>query len=271
MSLIKTDKEIVLMRESCGIVSNVLKYIKQFIQEGITTREIDRIAEDYILSEGGKPAFKGYRKFPATLCISVNEQVVHGIPGDRKLNYGDIVSVDVGVLKNGYYGDSAFTYEVCEASAKAKKLIKITRESLYKGIEKAIAGNELNDISSAVQNHAEGSGFGVVRELVGHGIGKKLHEEPAVPNFYSPEKKFRLYKGMTLAIEPMINYGTYEVETLSDGWTVVTKDNEPSAHFEHTVLITNGAKTKPSTAFHNFCNPADIYEFLFKFEFTGFY
>jgi len=245
MSLIKSDKEIELIRESCKIVRDVLIYLKTFIKVGAKTSELDSIAEEFILSKDGYPAFKGYgrrkNKFPASLCISINEEVVHGIPSDsRILNDGDIVSIDVGVKKNGYFGDGAYTFEVGNVSEKKKRLIKITEESLYKGIEKAIDGNTINDISCAVQNYVEGSGFGVVRELVGHGIGKNLHEEPPIPNFYSPGNTLKLNKGMVLAIEPMVNYGSFSVITKEDGWTVVTSDGEPSAHFEHTILITNG-------------------------------
>ncbi len=246
MSLIKSEKEIELMRESNMIVAETLRYIKSFIKEGITTQELDREIEFFILSKNSIPAFKGYggsrrrKGFPASACISINEEVVHGIPSQRKLKSGDIVSVDVGVLKNGYFGDSAFTFSVGDVSEKKQKLMKVTEESLYKGISKAIAGNVINDISVAVQTHVEGSGYGVVRDLVGHGIGKSLHEEPAVPNFYSPASNLKLRAGMTIAIEPMVNYGDYAVKTLSDGWTIVTQDGEPSAHYEHTILITDG-------------------------------
>ncbi|MBI5403702.1 MAG: type I methionyl aminopeptidase [Ignavibacteriae bacterium] len=244
MSLVKSEKEIELIRASCKIVANVLTYIKDFIKEGTTTFEIDRLIEEFILKSGGYPAFKGYgsgkNKYPASSCISVNEEVVHGIPAERKLVNGDIVSVDVGVLKDGFYGDAAYTFEVGEVSAKKKRLLNVTRESLYKGISQARDGNELNDIASAVQDYVEGSGYGVVRDLCGHGIGSHLHEEPAVLNYYNPKNRFRIVKGMTIAIEPMVNYGTYAIKTLKDGWTTVTKDKEPSAHFEHTVLVTDG-------------------------------
>ena len=243
MSLIKSEKEIALIRESCEIVRDVLKHLKSFIKEGISTIELDTIAEEFIISRNGYPAFKGYgnrhQKFPASLCISINEEVVHGIPSkDRYLINGDIVSVDVGVKKNGYFGDGAFTFEVGEINEKKKKLLKITEESLYKGINKAIEGNVINDISCAIQNYVEGSGFGVVRELVGHGIGKHLHEEPPIPNYYSPANNMKLRSGMVLATEPMVNYGSFSVVTKNDGWTVVSSDGEPSAHFEHTIVIT---------------------------------
>jgi len=245
MPLIKSEKEIDLMRESNRIVAEALKYIESFVKAGITTKELDEEIENYILRNTGKPAFKGYggtrkrKGFPASACISINEEVVHGIPSDRKLITGDIVSIDTGVLKDGYYGDSAYTFAVGEISTKKRNLLKITEESLYKGISKATAGNSINDIAVAIQTYVEGSGYGVVRELVGHGIGKNLHEEPAVPNFYCAGSNFKLRAGMTIAIEPMVNYGTFGVKTLSDGWTIVTRDGEPSAHFEHTILITD--------------------------------
>jgi methionyl aminopeptidase len=245
MSLIKTTSEIDKIRESCKIVSQVLKYIGGFIKEGITTLELDKIAEEFITSKNAYPAFKGYgnkkKKFPATLCVSINNEVVHGIPrNDRFLKSGDIVSVDVGVLKNGYYGDAAYTYKVGDISPRNQKLLKVTEESLYKGIEQAISGSYINDVSCAIQNYVEGSGYSVVRELVGHGIGEKLHEDPAIPNYYNPNNIVKLQKGMVLAIEPMVNYGTYEVKEKADGWTVITKDGEPSAHFEHTICVTDG-------------------------------
>ena len=244
MGLIKTNHEIELMRVSCRIVGEVLLYIKDFIKPGVTTKQLDTLVEDFILSKGATPAFKGYggsrgvKPFPAAACISVNEQVVHGIPGDRILDDGDIVSIDVGAKKDGYFGDGAYTFEVGEVSEQTKKLLKVTEESLYQGISQAIAGNTTNDIGVAIQTYCEGYGYGVVRSLVGHGIGSNLHEEPAVPNYYSPRNNFKLKPGMTIAIEPMINYGTYKVVQLSDGWTVETADGKPSAHFEHTILIT---------------------------------
>lgn len=245
MGLIKTNKEIDLMRESCKIVSEVLKHIKHYIKPGVRTIELDSEIEKFIVSRDAIPAFKGYggnkkiKPFPAAACISINDEVVHGIPGERELEEGDIVSVDVGVKKNGYFGDSAYTFAVGEISGKKEKLLRITEESLYLGIAEARAGNVVSDISYAIQEYCESNGFGVVRVLVGHGIGKNLHEEPAVPNFYSRGYSLELREGMTIAIEPMINYGTHEVITLNDNWTVVTKDNEPSAHFEHTILITD--------------------------------
>jgi methionyl aminopeptidase len=241
MGMIKNENEIRKIKESSKIVAEVFEYIRDFIKVGITTNEIDRLIEEYILSKNAIPAFKGYKvngkAFPASACISVNEEVVHGIPGSRILKDGDIISIDVGVYKDGYFGDSAYTFAVGQISPKKEKLLKVTEESLYRGIEQAIEGNEINDIACAIQSYAEGSGFGVVRELVGHGIGKKLHEEPTVPNFYSPGVKQKLYEGMVLAIEPMINYGTYKVYLKNDGWTIITKDHEPSAHFEHTIVV----------------------------------
>jgi methionyl aminopeptidase len=244
MALIKSSNEIDLIRENCKIVSEAFSYISGYIKEGITTGEIDKLIEEFILSKDAYPAFKGYKVkkniFPSSSCISVNEEVVHGLPGKRVLKEGDIVSIDIGVKKNGYYGDGAHTFAVGEISAKKAKLMKITEESLYKGIAMAVEGNEVSDISTAIQNYVEGSGYGIVRELVGHGIGKNLHEDPAIPNFYSAGSNQKLCEGMVLAIEPMVNYGTYKVYQKNDGWTIVTKDEEPSAHFEHTVLVRKG-------------------------------
>jgi len=242
--LIKTPGEIEAIRESSSIVAGVLSYTEKFLNPGITTLEIDKIVEDYIKSKDGIPAFKGYKVhkniFPASSCISINEEVVHGIPGSRKLVEGDIVSIDVGVKKNGYYGDGAKTYAVGEVSPAKKKLLKIAEESLYLGLENATDGNYINDVSLAIQQHVEAAGFSVVRDLVGHGIGKELHEEPPIPNYYHNGYRTRFKEGMTVAIEPMVNYGTYKVKVLGDKWTYVTADGKPSAHFEHSVLITKG-------------------------------
>ncbi|MFI5211981.1 MAG: type I methionyl aminopeptidase [Ignavibacteria bacterium] len=242
--MIKTASEIVAIRESCSIVAGVLSYIEKFLNPGITTLEIDEIIEDYILSKDAVPAFKGYKVhkniFPASSCISINEQVVHGIPGSRKLIEGDIVSIDVGSKKNGYYGDGAKTYAIGEVTPSKKKLMKVTQESLYLGLENARDGNFINDVSLAIQQHVEAAGFSVVRDLVGHGIGKDLHEEPPIPNYYNNGYRNKFSEGMTVAIEPMVNYGTYKVKILSDKWTYVTADGEPSAHFEHSVLIKKG-------------------------------
>jgi methionyl aminopeptidase len=241
--LIKSAAEIELIRHSCQIVAGVLNFIEKYLKQGITTKEIDSLIEDYILSKDAIPAFKGYtvnkNVFPASSCISINEEVVHGIPGQRTLKDGDIVSIDVGVKKNDYYGDGAKTFAIGEVSDGKKKLMKITEESLFKGIENATDGGYVNDVSLAIQQHVQSNGFSVVRELVGHGIGKKLHEEPPIPNYYYSGNRFRFKAGMTVAIEPMVNYGTFKVKVLDDRWTYVTQDGEPSAHFEHSILITN--------------------------------
>lgn len=242
--MIKNALEIEAIRESCSIVAGVLSYIGKFLNPGITTLEIDELVEDFIRSKDGVPAFKGYKVhkniFPASACISINEQVVHGIPGSRKLIEGDIVSIDCGVKKNGYFGDGAKTFAIGEISPAKKKLMKITEESLYLGLDEASDGKYINDVSLAIQQHVESAGFSIVRDLVGHGIGKQLHEEPPIPNYYHNGYKTRFKEGMTVAIEPMVNYGTYKVKVLSDKWTYVTADGEPSAHFEHAVLITKG-------------------------------
>jgi len=242
--LVKTPGEITAIRESNKIVAGVLSYIEKFLNPGITTLEIDDLVEDYIKSRGGVPAFKGYKVhkniFPASSCISINEEVVHGIPGSRKLLEGDIVSIDVGVKKNDYYGDGAKTFAIGEISPAKKKLMKIAEESLYLGLENATDGNFINDVSMAIQQHVEAAGFSVVRDLVGHGIGRELHEEPPIPNYYNSGYRAKFKEGMTVAIEPMVNYGTYKVKVLGDKWTYVTADGKPSAHFEHSVLITKG-------------------------------
>lgn len=232
------------MREACRIVAEVLRLIGQQVRPGVTTGELDAVAEQYIRSRGGEPAFKGYgpsdNPFPATLCTSVNEEVVHGIPGRRVLKDGDLVSVDVGVVKDGWYGDAAKTFAVGTVSAETQRLLRVTEESLNLGIEAMRAGHRVHDISSAVQVHVEDAGFSVVRDLCGHGVGKELHEEPSVPNFGKKGTGVALVDGMTLAIEPMVNAGGWQVQVLEDGWTVVTKDGKPSAHFEHTVALVNG-------------------------------
>ena len=242
--MVKTPGEIIAIRESNKIVAGVLSYIEKFLNPGITTLEIDDLVEDYIKSRGGVPAFKGYKVhkniFPASSCISINEEVVHGIPGSRKLLEGDIVSIDVGVKKNDYYGDGAKTFAIGEISPAKKKLMKIAEESLYLGLENATDGNYINDVSMAIQQHVEAAGFSVVRDLVGHGIGRELHEEPPIPNYYNSGYRAKFKEGMTVAIEPMVNYGTYKVKVLGDKWTYVTADGKPSAHFEHSVLITKG-------------------------------
>lgn len=238
MIVLKSEDEIKRMSESCRIVAEVLEGIKKNISPGISTKEIDEFAESYIISKGARPAFKGYRGYPASVCTSVNEQVVHGIPSVEKLRDGDIISLDIGVFYKGFYGDAAVTFPVGSVSGQAMKLIQVTERSLGAGLEKAVAGNRLSDISSAVQGCVEAEGFSIVRSFVGHGIGRELHEEPQIPNFGKPGEGPELRPGMTLAVEPMVNAGGWEVIILNDGWTAVTKDRSLSAHFEHTVAIT---------------------------------
>ena len=241
MIFLKSENEINKLRESAQLVSQTLAEVAKYVKPGNTTYKLDQVAEEFIRKNNAKPAFKGYgdrrNPFPATLCISINEQVVHGIPGDYKLQVGDIVSVDCGVNKNGYFGDSAYTFIVESVEPETKKLLITTIESLYKGIDKSIHGNKIGDISQAIQQHCEISGFGVVRDLVGHGLGKNLHEEPSVPNFGKSGTGPRLRSGMVLAIEPMITLGSARVKTLTDKWTVVTADGSVSAHYEHDVVI----------------------------------
>lgn len=239
MILVKSSTEIEYMRESGKIVAKVHSVLKDMIKPGITTKELDEIAERIILEHGAQPAFKGYGGFPATICASVNEEVVHGIPGDRMLREGDIISIDVGALKNGYYGDSAKTYPVGQISTKAEKLIRVTRESFYEGLKFCKVGYRLSDVSHAIQMHVEAEGFSVVRDYVGHGIGASLHEDPQIPNYGPAGKGPRLSAGMVLAIEPMINAGRFSVRVLGDNWTVVTADGSLSAHYEHTIVITD--------------------------------
>jgi methionyl aminopeptidase len=238
--IIKSPREIEQLKKSNAIVAEVFQKLKEAIVPGITTKELDQITEEMILSRGATPAFKGYRGFPATLCISINEEVVHGIPGQRRLKEGDIVSLDVGANLNGYFGDAAITLPVGEVDLMAKRLLEVTEKAIYIGIDKAKEGNRLFDISYAIQTWVESNGFSVVRDFVGHGIGKDLHEEPQIPNFGSPHQGPRLEKGMVFALEPMVNEGTYGVRILSDGWTVVTADGKRSAHFEHSIVITDG-------------------------------
>jgi methionyl aminopeptidase len=238
MIIIKSGREIEYLRDAGRIVAETLAKVKAAAVVGITTFELDRIAEEYIRSCGAVPSFKGYNGFPGSICTSVNEEVVHGIPGLRKLKNGDNVSIDCGAVINGYNGDAAITVAIGELNADIQNLLDVTEESLYKGIAQALVGNRLSDISHAVQVHAESHGYGVVRDLVGHGIGRDMHEDPQIPNYGNPDRGPRLKSGMALAIEPMINLGTYEVETLDDGWTVVTGDAKRSAHFEHTIIIT---------------------------------
>lgn len=238
---IKTENQIAKMRRAGQLLAKTEELIAKAIAPGVTTAYLDQLAEDYIRSQGGIPSFKGYGGFPATLCTSVNEEVVHGIPGKRILKEGDILSVDMGCILEGYHGDMARTYAVGEISAEAKKLIEVTKQSFFKGIKFAKEGNHLNDIGSAIQKYVEENGFSVVRAYVGHGIGKELHEAPEIPNFRTLSKGVQLKKGMTLAIEPMVNVGDYNVRLLKDGWTTVTKDGKYAAHYENTILITDGA------------------------------
>lgn len=238
MIIIKSPREVEQLKRSNVIVAEVFGKLKGMIVPGVTTRELDQVAEDYIRLKGARPAFKGYRGFPASLCTSINEEVVHGIPGQRRLKEGDIIGLDVGVNYQGYFGDAAITFPVGEVDAEAKRLLEVTEKALYIGIEKAKAGNRLFDISYAIQKWVESHGFSVVRDFVGHGIGRELHEDPQVPNFGAPHQGPRLEKGMVFSLEPMVNEGVYEVRVLSDGWTVVTADGKRSAHFEHTIAVT---------------------------------
>ena len=236
----KTEEEIDLVRESSLLVAKTHAEIASFIKPGVTSLSLDKIAEEFIRDNGGVPAFKGYNGFPCTLCISPNEQIVHGIPNNNPLEDNSILSVDCGVVMNGFYGDSAFTYEVGDVDLDVKKLLKITKESLYKGIDQAIVGNRIGDISHAIQSHSEEHGYGVVRELVGHGLGKSLHESPEVPNYGKRGSGLKLKKGLVIAIEPMINMGTRKILQHNDGWTITTIDKKPSAHFEHTIVVREG-------------------------------
>lgn len=235
---IKNEREIGLMRVSCGVAASVLDEVSSFITPGVTTREIDQFAAARIKHYGGKSAFLGYKGYPCHTCISVNEQVVHGLAGDHRVQFGDLVSLDVGVVVDGFIGDNARTVIVGGCDLAAQKLIDVTEKALYEGISQACPGNRVTDISRAVQTFVERHGFSVVREFVGHGVGRTMHEEPQVPNFVDPRSNQKLRAGLTIAIEPMVNAGRAEVKVLKDGWTVVTADGCPSAHFEHTVLIT---------------------------------
>lgn len=239
MIYIRSPKEVAKIGTSSRIVADTLALIGEEIRPGITTRRLDHLAEDYIRSCDAQPAFKGYNGFPATICTSIDEEVVHGIPGKRELREGEIIGIDVGVLKDGYYGDAAYTFAVGRVDETRQSLMNVTEESLYIGIEQARSGNHLSDIGHAIQTYVESQGFSVVRTLVGHGIGTQLHEAPEVPNYGDPGRGPLLKTGMCLAIEPMVNAGTFEVEPLADGWTIVTKDHKPSAHYEHTIAITD--------------------------------
>ncbi len=237
MIFYKTDEEIETIREGAVILGRAHAEVAKVIKPGVTTKFLDSVAFEYIKSNFAEPSFKGYNEFPASLCISVNDQVVHGIPGDYTLKDGDIVSIDCGVFYKGFHSDSAYTYAVGEVEEKTRHLLKVTKESLYKAIENAIVGNRIGDIAYAVQAHAENEGFSIVRELVGHGVGKMLHEGPEVPNYGKRGKGVKLEEGMVLAIEPMINLGRKNIVQEGDGWTIRTADRKPSAHFEHTVAI----------------------------------
>ena len=238
MISIKSSRDLKLMREACIISARALKLGGEAVQPGVTTEEIDRIIRKYIESQGAKPNFLNYGGFPASACISVNETVIHGIPGHRVIKEGDIVSIDTGAIIHGFNGDNAATFAAGKVSAEAQALMDATRESLYEGIKAARPGNRVGDIGAAVQRYVEMRGYSVVRQFVGHGVGTDLHEDPSVPNFGTPGRGPKLLPGMTIAIEPMVNAGTHEVRILGDGWTTVTKDGRLSAHFEHTVAIT---------------------------------
>ncbi|HET6245813.1 MAG: type I methionyl aminopeptidase [Bacteroidetes bacterium] len=233
----KSKEEIELLRESSLLVGKTLAEVAKAIRPGITSLDLDKIAEQFILDNNAKPGFKDYNGFPNSLCISVNEQVVHGIPNKKELRDGDIISVDCGVLKNGFYGDSAYTFAIGEVKPEILKLLRVTKECLLLGIEHAVVGARMGDIGSAIQDHAEKNGFSVVRELVGHGLGKNLHESPEVPNYGKKGRGIKLQEGLVLAIEPMINLGRKEVMQDKDGWTIITADRFPSAHFEHDVAV----------------------------------
>jgi methionyl aminopeptidase len=236
---LKSTKEIDTMRGASRIVAEILIELRESIREGATTADMDKIAEDLTLKKKAKPAFKGYRGFPASLCISVNDQVVHGIPSPKRvLKNGDIVGLDFGVIYDGYYGDAAMTVAIGQISPEVAHLVKVTEQCLYKAIEQAIPGNFISDISAAVQRLADANGFGIVREFCGHGIGRSLHEDPPVLNYVQDGKGPKIKPGLVLAIEPMINLGSDKVKVLEDGWTVITSDGKPSAHFEHTIAIT---------------------------------
>ena len=238
MITIKSPREIELLRIAGEITGSTHNYLKPYIKPGITTKELDTLAEEYILSRNATPSFKGYDGFPGTVCISINEEVVHGIPGNRKLKEGDIVTLDIGACYKGYHGDSAWTYAVGKISDEKQKLMDVTKESLFKGLEQVKAGNRIGDIGHAVQEYAESFGYGVVRELVGHGVGTDVHEEPDVPNYGKAHTGPILKEGMVIAVEPMITMGDKAICILDDDWTIITQDEKPAAHFEHTVVVT---------------------------------
>ena len=238
MISIKSEREIELLRIAGNIVHETREYLKPFIKEGITTKELDRLAEEFIRSKGATPSFKGLNDFPGTICASINQEVVHGIPGKRKLRNGDIISIDIGACFKGYHGDSAWTFAVGNISPKKKELMEHTRESLFKGLEQIKPGNRIGDISHAIEEHAKKYNLGVIRELVGHGVGTKVHEEPDVPNYGEAGRGPVLKEGMVLAVEPMLTLGRRDICILDDDWTIETVDNSPAAHFEHTVVVT---------------------------------
>jgi methionyl aminopeptidase len=239
MIILKSQEEIEKIALSCRIVAKTLDYLRDKVNPGITTREIERLAEDFIRANNAMPAFKGYKGYPASICASVNNEVIHGIPSNRVLEEGDILGIDLGVYKDGFYGDAAYTFPVGKVDSEVERLLRVTEESLNIGIEKARENKRVSDISHSIQKHIETNGFSVVRAFVGHGIGRNLHEDPQIPNFGSPGRGPRLRSGMTLAIEPMVNEGGHEVVVIDDGWTAITLDGKLSAHFEHTILVTS--------------------------------
>ena len=238
MIILKSQKELLLMREAGRLVAEAQALIEKHLRPGVTTKELDELIASFLKEKKAQSTFLGYRGFPAHICTAINEEVVHGIPGRRRLSNGDIIGIDIGVRLNGYCGDHAVTYPVGEISSQAKELLEVTEEALYRGIEKAVIGNRLSDISHAIQSYVEGKGYSVVRDYVGHGIGQKMHEDPPVPHFGPPGRGPRLKEGMVLAIEPMVNVGDFRVKVKGDNWTVVTLDGSLSAQFEHTVAIT---------------------------------
>jgi len=240
MHELKNSTEIEYIKQACRIVGELLYYLKEIARKGVETKLLDEKAETFIRKKGAVPAFKNYNGFPSSICTSINEEVIHGIPGKYRLKEGDLLSIDVGVNKEGYFGDAAVTIPIGQITPEKKSLLEAAEGALYAGIKEAVQKNHVSDISKAVQNYVEKNGFSVVRDFVGHGVGKKLHEEPPIPNYKTPGRGPQLYAGMTLAIEPMVNMGTYEVIIKDDNWTVVTKDGKSSAHFEHTILVMEG-------------------------------
>ncbi len=238
MIILKSPQEVEKIGHACHVVAMTLNYLKARVNPGVTTQELDRLAEEFMVKQGARPAFKGYRDFPCTICTSINEEVVHGIPSKKRLKEGDIIGIDVGAVVDGYFGDAAITLPVGRIAPDVQRLLEVTEQALYEGISQAYPGNRLSDISHAIQKRAEAAGFGVDRDVVGHGMGKNLHEDPQVPNFGLPGQGPRLKEGMVLAIEPMINMGGAPVKVLEDNWTVITQDKSLSAHFEHTIAVT---------------------------------